>query len=119
MSRFEVHIERARAYSEDAARAKDAGSQVELWFLSAYHFIEACAARHRMHIQQHRKVSAELKRNLSVFGNRTAEVIEAFRYLDYDARSKFVYGAAGTKADFKRAREYFESIVAICEDLLK
>ena len=114
-----MHLERARAYREDAGRAKDTGSQVELWFLSAYHFIEACAARHRLHIQQHRKVPAELTRNPSVFGNRTAEVIEAFQYLDYNARAKFVYGASGTKADFERARKYFGSIVALCEDLLK
>ena len=119
MSKLEVHLERARAYREDAGRAKDAGSQVELWFLSTYHFIEACAAKHRLHIQQHQKVSAELKRNRNVFGERTAEIIEAFQYLDYDARAKFVYGASGTKADFDRAQEGFDAIVAICEGLLK
>ena len=119
MSKLEVHLERARAYREDAGRAKDAGSQVELWFLSAYHFIEACAAKHRLHIQQHKKVPPELKRNQAVFGERTTEVIEGFQYLDYDARAKFVYGASGTKADFDRAQESFDAIVAICEGLLK
>lgn len=87
--------------------------------MSAYHFIEACAAKHRLHIQQHRKVPAELKANLTVFGKRTAEVIEAFQYLDYDARAKFVYGATGTQVDFERARKRFEAVVAICEDLLR
>lgn len=119
MSKLEVHLERARAYRDDAGRAKDAGSQVELWFLSAYQFIEACAAKRRLHIQRHQKVPAELKRNLTVFGNKTAEVIESFQYLDYDARAKFVYGVSGTEADFGRARQSFEAIVAICGDLLQ
>ena len=119
MSKLEVHLERARAYREDAQRAKDEGSQVELWFLSSYHFIEACAAKHRLHIQQHQRVPAELRKDHTIFGDRTAEVIEAFQYLDYDARTKFVYGASGTKADFEHARECFEAIVVICEVGLK
>ena len=119
LSKLAVHLERARAYREDARRAKDSGSRIELWFLSAYHFIEACAAKHRLHIQQHRRVPAELKRDRTIFGERTNEVIEAFRYLDYDARAKFVYGASGTKADFERAREYFDVVVEICEARLQ
>lgn len=119
MSKLAAHLERAQAYREDAQRAKDMGSQIELWFLSAYHFIEACAAKHRFHIQQHQRVPAELKRDPTIFGERTSEVIEAFRYLDYDARAKFVYGASGTKADFERARKYFDVVVEICEARLK
>lgn len=119
MSKFQVHLESARGYREDAGRAKGRGSQVELWFLSSYHFIEACAAKHRLHIQQHQRVPTELKLNPTVFGNRTAKVIEAFQYLDYNARAKFVYGASGIKADFDRAKECFNSIVAICEDVLR
>lgn len=119
MSKLEVHVERAQAYREDAQRAKDAGSQIELWFLSAYHFIEACAAKHRLHIQQHQRVPAELKRDHTIFGERTSEVIEAFQHLDYDARAKFVYGASGTKSDFERARECFDVIAEICEARLK
>lgn len=119
MSKLEVHLERARAYREDARRAKDRGSQVELWFLSAYHFIEACAAKHRLHIQQHQKVPTKLKEDRMVFGERTSEVVGAFQYLDYDARAKFVYGASGTKVDFERARESFDAIVEICEERLK
>jgi hypothetical protein len=119
MSKLEVHLGRARAYREDSGRARDPGSQVELWFLSAYQFIEACAATHRLHIQQHQKVPGELKRNRTVFGDRTAEVIEAFQFLDSTARAKFVYSASGTKADFDRARRYFEAIAVICEGRLK
>jgi len=119
MTKLEVHLDRARAYREDSQRSKDPGSQVELWFLSGYHYIEACAAKHRLHIQQHRKVPAELKRDRSIFRERTTEIIEAFRYLDYEARAKFVYGAMGAKADLQRARECFDTIVVICEALLK
>jgi hypothetical protein len=116
---MEVHLERARAYLEDAERARDPGSQIELWFLGAYHFVEACAAKHRLHIQKHQRVSEELKNNPSVFREQTSRVVEAFQYLDYNARAKFVYGVSGTKADFERARECVATIQSICEDVLR
>ena len=216
MSKLDVHLAKARAYREDANRVEDRGSKVELWFLSAYHFVEACAAgvpteidltaspnpsapgepvsasghlsrtdtnrglpnqpiilemsldrskwteaaqsatdvngdytaivrfqgpgtaflRARfpgkggfvpstsrvapgLHIQQHKRIPTALRKYPALFGERTSQVIEAFQFLDNDARARLVYGASGTRADFERARQCFDSIVAICETTLK
>ena len=119
MSRLVTHLEQARQFREGAEAATSPGMRVEAWFLSAYHYIEACAAKHRLHMQKHQKVASELKRSPEIFRDRTARVVEAFLYLDNEARAKFVYGTSGTKADLERARECFEAIVSICEEVLR
>ena len=45
-------------------------------------------------------------------------MVDAFRYLDHNARAKFVYGNSGTRADLEKARKSFEAIVSICEEVL-
>jgi len=45
-------------------------------------------------------------------------VADAFRYLDHNARAKFVYGNAGTRADLAKARKSFETIESICREVL-
>ncbi len=86
--------------------------------MSAYHFIEACAAKRRVHIQKHQQVPDELKRNPAILGSRTSAVVDAFRYLDHNARAKFVYGNSGTRADLEKARKSIEAIESICEEVL-
>ena len=119
MTRLENHLEKARELKETAERASGPAAQVELWFLAAYHLIEACAAKQRLHIQKHQRVPEELRANPGIFGKETPRVVEAFRYLDHEARAKFVYGSTGTKSDFARARASFETIEAICEEILR
>lgn len=118
MSRLETHLDKARKFQEGAERATSPEVQVESWFLAAYHLIEACAAKHRVHIQKHQRVPEELKRNPGIFGNRTAEISEAFQYLDGEARAKFVYGASGTDEELARTRASFETIRRRCEEVL-
>ncbi|HKZ64463.1 MAG TPA: hypothetical protein VJ400_08470 [Thermoplasmata archaeon] len=119
MSRLETHLARFREF-RDAASATEADAvRVESWFLASYHAIEACAAKNRLHIQKHSRVPEELTRNLAIFGDRTREVVEAFRFLDLEARAKFVYGGSGTDADLRRARQSFEAIEAICTEALR
>lgn len=91
---------------------------VETWFLSAYHFIEACAAKQRVHIQKHQRVPDELERNPAILGPKSSGVAKAFRYLDHHARAKFVYGDTGTKADLLKARRNFETIESACMEVL-
>ncbi len=119
MSKLEVHLKKARQFRDDARRVAERGSQVEFWFLSAYHFIEACAAKHRLHIQKHQKIPDELERNPIIFDKDTSRIADAFRYLDNEARAKFVYGDAGTDADYRRARECFDRIESVCEEALR
>ncbi len=119
MSRLETHRERAREFREAADRFPDPGVRVEMWFLSAYHLIEACAAKHRLHIQKHQRVPGELERNPAILGPDTKRVSEAFHYLDHEARAKFVYGGSGTDADLERARKSFELVESVCEGILR
>ena len=118
MTSLETHIRKARAFRDGAAKVDEPCLRVEAWFLSAYHFIEACAAKRRVHIQKHQRVPDELKQNPSILGPKTSVVVDAFRYLDHNARVKFVYGNSGTRADLERARKSFEAIVSICEAVL-
>ncbi len=116
---METHLDKARKFAEGASQVSAPELQVEAWFLSAYHFIEACAAKHRLHIQKHQRVARELRQNPMMFGERTEQVVEAFLYLDNEARAKFVYGAPGTEADLERARASFETVRSICEEALR
>jgi hypothetical protein len=118
MSSLETHIRKARAFRDGAAKVDEPGLRVEAWFLSAYHFIEACAAKRRFHIQKHQRVPDELQQNPAILGPRTSEVVDAFRYLDHHARAKFVYGNSGTRADLEKARKSFEAIESICQEVL-
>jgi hypothetical protein len=118
MSSLETHRRKAEAFRDAAAKIDDPGVLVETWFLSAYHFIEACAAKQRIHIQKHQRVPDELDRNPAILGPRASVVAEAFRYLDHHARAKFVYGDSGTKADLAKARRSFATIESACLEVL-
>ncbi len=118
MVRLEQHLVRYREFRRAAELSEADAVKVEAWFLAAYHLIEACAAKRRIHIQKHQRVPDELGRNPSILGNRTREVADAFRFLDLEARGKFVYGASGTKADLDRARRSFGVIESACQEVL-
>ena len=118
MSSIDTHLRKAYSFRDVAAKNDDPGMLVEIWFLSAYHFIEACAAKRRIHIQKHQRVPDELTRNPAILGSRSSEVADAFRYLDHHARAKFVYGDSGTKADLAKARRAFETIESTCLEAL-
>jgi hypothetical protein len=118
MSSLDTHLRKAQAFRNAAAKIDEPAMLVEAWFLSAYHFIEACAARRRIHIQKHQRVPDELDRNPSILGPRSAAVAEAFRYLDNDARAKFVYGDSGTSRDLTKARKSFQLIESACREVL-
>ena len=118
MSSLETHLRKAETFREGASRVNEPGLLVEVWFLSAYHLIEACAAKKRVHIQKHQRVPDELQRNPSILGPRSSTVADAFRYLDHNARAKFVYGDSGTRADLAKARKSFETIESICREIL-
>jgi len=118
MSSLGTHVRKAQEFRDGAAKIDEPGLLVEAWFLSAYHFIEACAAKQRVHIQKHQRVPDELQRNPAILGPRTSVVVDAFRFLDHHARAKFVYGNSGTRADLAKARKSFETIESICQEVL-
>ena len=116
---MENHLARYRDFRVAAETSEADAVRVESWFLAAYHLIEACAAKRRLHIQKHTRVPEELTRNPDILGDRTRVVVNAFRYLDLEARAKFVYGASGTSADLERARRSFEEIESACQEVLR
>lgn len=118
MSSLDAHRRKAEAFRDAATKIDEPGLLVETWFLSAYHFIEACAAKQRVHIQKHQRVPDELDQNPVILGPQSSVVAEAFRYLDHHARAKFVYGDSGTKADLAKARRNFETIETACREML-
>src|SRR5438093_13019682 len=99
MSSLETHRRKADEFRDGASGVKEPGLLVEAWFLSAYHLIEACAAKKRLHIQKHQRVPDELLRNPAILGPRPSTVVDAFRYLDRHARANFVDGNARPQAD--------------------
>ena len=118
MSSLETHRRKADEFRDGASGVKEPGLLVEAWFLSAYHLIEACAAKKRVHIQKHQRVPDELERNPTILGVHTRAVVEAFRFLDHQARAKFVYGDSGAKTDLAKARRCFETIESACQEAL-
>ena len=114
MSSLETHLRKAETFREGASRVNEPGLLVEAWFLSAYHLIETSAVKKSVHIQKHQRVPDELQRNPAILGPHTSTVADAFRYLDHNARAKFVYGNSGTRADLAKARKSFETIESIC-----
>jgi len=118
MSRLETHLKKYREFKAAAEAVDFEAAKVEMWFLSAYHLIEACAAKQRMHILKHQRVAQELRRWPAVPGPGTSAVATAFEYLDRDARAKFVYGASGATADLARAQKSFETIESRCLEVL-
>ncbi|MDE1821856.1 MAG: hypothetical protein KGJ23_12400 [Euryarchaeota archaeon] len=119
MSSLENHLQRAEEFLAQANVSDLRAPKVEMWFLAAYHLIEACAAKARLHIMKHQKVADELRRNPTILGEDSDRVAEAFRYLDHVARSKFVYGASGSEEDFQEARSNFALIEEICRRHLR
>src|SRR5438552_18583217 len=85
MSSLETHLRKAETFREGASRVNEPGLLVEVWFLSAYHLIEACAAKKRVHIQKHQRVPDALQRNSTILGPHTSTAADAFRYLDHNA----------------------------------
>lgn len=118
MVRLEQHLAKYREFKRAADLSDSASVKVEAWFLAAYHLIEACAAKRRVHIQKHQRVPEELRRNPTILGGRTKEVADAFRYLDFEARAKFVYGASGSRADLEKAKSSFEVLESVCLEVL-
>lgn len=119
MSELSTHLRRAEEFAATARSSEFIAPRVEMWFQSAYQWIEACAAKARVHIMKHQRVPDELLRNPTILGEASEEVAKAFRYLDNVARSKFVYGSSGTRKDLDEAQRCFEVIEERCRARLK
>ena len=119
MAQATAHLDRYRKFRADAYREENSPElRVEAFFLAAFHYIEACAARENVHINKHQGVRRELEVNHRIFGAHAPEVWKAFQELERRVRPKFVYGVRWTAKDFARAQTLFENLEARCREVL-
>jgi hypothetical protein len=78
--------------------------------LSAFHLIEACAAKERVHINKHQKVRSILEKEDQVFGNETETVWKLFQKIENQLRPKFAYSAGWDIADLEEVEEAYKQI---------
>jgi hypothetical protein len=118
MAQGDAHRKRYERFRRDAFREENSEEiRVEAFFLAAFQLIDACAARHSVHINKHQNVRGELEANERVFGSKTTEVWKAFQELEVRIRPKFVYGSRWSAKDFERAVRLFEAIEALCRQV--
>ena len=120
MGKFENHKKLYLNFKEDAEREIiSKPSRAELYFLSIFHLIEACAAKFHIHINKHQKVRYIVDSNPHIFGKNTETVWRLFQNVENKIRPKFSYGFSWTEKDFKELRELYLKIELICSEVLE
>lgn len=94
------------------------GTRVEAYFLSAYHLIDGCASKYRIHINKHQRVRAVLMDNPSIFKENTEDVWRNFQRIENQLRPKFAYALKWTPADMNLVKESFKDIEDVCLKVL-
>lgn len=80
MGSLENHLKLYKKFKEDAENKNIfEGTRVEAYFLSAFHLIESCAAKERVHINKHQNVRSMLTKNDFIFGEETEELWRNFQ----------------------------------------
>ena len=119
MGNYDNHFVLYKRFKKDAENEDIfEGTRVEAYFLSAYHLIESCAAKERIHINKHQKVRAALTDNPSIFKEDTEEVWRSFQRIENQLRPKFAYALSWTLADMKEVKKNFKIIEDICLKVL-
>jgi len=115
MGTFENHKNLYFGFKEDAENDNlNEISRVELYFLSIFHLIEACAAKNRIHINKHQRVRKMLEDNTQIFGSQTRSIWTLFQEIENKLRPKFTYGFSWKIEDFNKVKEIFEKLEFIC-----
>lgn len=115
MGSFDDHFTLYKNFKKDAEKKDNyEGTRVEAYFLSAYHLIESCAAKERIHINKHQKVRSVLADNPSIFKGDTETVWRNFQRIENQLRPKFAYALKWTPSDMKIVTENFKEIEDIC-----
>ena len=120
MPKKETHLEKYRRFKADAERTENSVElRAEALFLAAYQLVDACAAKHGVHIGKHQRVRSELEKNDMIFGKETGKVWRLFQALETAYRPKFVYGDSWTRRDFERMNEVFAELEEVCLEAVK
>ena len=119
MGSYENHSELYKKFKTDATNISlFEGTRVEAYFLSAFHLIEACASKKRVHINKHQSVRRVLEDNLFIFDEDTETVWRAFQTIENQIRPKFAYGFSWTKDDFKEIVHQYSIIEECCRKVI-
>jgi hypothetical protein len=119
MSSFEIHYELYENFRRDAKNdTLFAGTRADAYFLSAFHLIDACAARQRQHINNHQKVRHFLERNPAILQDATESAWRSFQRLENQLRPRFVYGASWVPEDLEEMDQVFTHIETLCQEVL-
>lgn len=111
MSTYQTHKKLYLKFKEDALKEDlYAGTRVEAYFLSAFHLIEACAAKERVHINKHQKVRSILEKENQIFGEETEKVWKSFQRIENQLRPKFTYSTGWIKEDLREIELEYEKI---------
>jgi hypothetical protein len=120
MGSFDNHYKLYESFKKDAENKElFEGTRVEGYFLAAYHLIEACAAKERIHINKHHLIRKVLQENLFIFGDDTDKVWSDFQTIENQLRPKFAYGFNWSVRDLDELVKRFVSLETICLKVLK
>jgi len=120
MGSFESHKRLFTEFRRDAENpGLYEGTRVEAFFLSAYHLIEACCARERVHVNKHQRVRSTLEENQFIFGDDTERVWRSFQLIENQKRPKFAYGMAWTEKDMEDVVQAYNELLGICAGRLE
>ena len=115
MGSYENHHELYKKFKENAMNdTLFEGTRVEAFFLSAFHLIDTCAAKKRVHINKHQKVRGELESKPFIFGEQSEVVWRAFQTIENQLRPKFAYGFSWTEKDLENVQEQYAIIEDAC-----
>lgn len=115
MGDFKTHLDLYKKFKKDADNTKlFEGTRVEAYFLAAFHLIESCAAKERIHINKHQNVRMAIEENTFLFGEESESIWRNFQIIENQLRPKFAYSMSWNKEDMGKIIEHFEIIEKVC-----
>ena len=119
MGTLENHLDLYRNFKKDAVNKDNfEGTRVETYFLSAFHLIESCAAKERVHINKHQRVRQVLEENKFILEDEAEIVWRNFQRIENQLRPKFAYGFSWTNKDMSEVEKHYRVIEKICLEKL-
>ncbi len=114
MGTYDTHLNNYKSFKKDAENPLlFNGTRVEAYFLAAFHLIETCAAKYRVHINKHQNVRYILEKNATIFSTETEIIWRAFQRIENQLRPKIIYGVSWTAQDFQILITTFSQIEQI------
>ncbi|HEY0087858.1 MAG TPA: hypothetical protein VGB37_03385 [Candidatus Lokiarchaeia archaeon] len=107
-------------FKKDAEKEENSKeSRAELYFLSLFHLIEACASIFDIHINKHQILRSILEKNSKIFRDKTKEIWTSFQMIETRLRPKFSYGFSWIDEDFDELKDLYSKIESICLKVIK